>query len=235
MIIHPEIYPLGSTSIIQGVLPINSQPSWLIDRTVAIDPCLTHTLSLVSPLATALLDLSTMTPTFSSQLDWQQAEVLMQPALIRVIDNIRKQLERSPWRGNYENVHRWPSGTPEAVKTQVMTLQRELETATPERTAIIQRSLDHLPRPYPGYELKLTHQDQEARIDLWQLCYQVCFVDYAPDAIEQSTTVTIDTSLLDMEAYEIDWHRLDEKAKQLVETAFAQLSNSSDSSDSSDS
>jgi hypothetical protein len=165
-----------------------------------------------------------MTPTFSSQLDWQQAEVLMQPALIRVIDNIRKQLERSQWRGDYENVHRWPTGTPDAVKTQVMALQRELETATPERVAVIQRSLDHLPRPYPGYELKLTHQDQEVRLDLWQLCYQVCFVDYQPNAIEQSTTVAIDTSLLDMEAHEIDWHRLDDKAKHLVEQAFSQLS-----------
>lgn len=146
----------------------------------------------------------------------------MQPALIRIIDNIRKQLEHSQWRGDYENVHRWPTGTSVEVQTQVLALQQELETATPDRAVVIQRSLDQLPRPYPGYELKLTHGEHSVRVDLWQLCYQVCCIDYA-GAAEDEAIAHIDTSLIDMDAQDLDWHRIDEKAKQLVEQVFANL------------
>lgn len=45
-----------------------------------------------------------MKPKFKNFLAWQQAELLMQPCLIRLLDNIRKYLEASPWEGTYENV-----------------------------------------------------------------------------------------------------------------------------------
>lgn len=45
-----------------------------------------------------------MKPKIKNEVAWQQASVLMQPALIRVIDNIRKQLEESTWQGTYEEV-----------------------------------------------------------------------------------------------------------------------------------
>lgn len=163
-----------------------------------------------------------MTPKFATRLDWQQAELLMQPALIRVIDNIRKNLERSPWRGDYEDVQRWPSHTPPEVQGQVIALQHELETAAPERSILIQQTLDHLPRPYPGYELKLTQGDREVRLDIWNLCYQVCFMNYEVNHPDRPAVV-IDTSLINFEDQEVDWKRLDDKAKQLVDAAFSNL------------
>lgn len=45
-----------------------------------------------------------MTPKITNPIAWQQAELLMQPAMLRVVDNIRKQLETSDWTGTYENV-----------------------------------------------------------------------------------------------------------------------------------
>ena len=40
-----------------------------------------------------------MKPIFKNSTDWEQAEYLMQPSLIRVIDNLRKQLDESAWKG----------------------------------------------------------------------------------------------------------------------------------------
>ena len=45
-----------------------------------------------------------MKPKITNMVAWQQAELLMQPAYLRVIDNIRKQLEQSVWKATYEEV-----------------------------------------------------------------------------------------------------------------------------------
>lgn len=45
-----------------------------------------------------------MKPQIVDMVAWEQAEMLMQPALIRLIDNIRKQLENSAWKATYEEV-----------------------------------------------------------------------------------------------------------------------------------
>ncbi len=45
-----------------------------------------------------------MKPQFKTRLAWDKAEILMQPALIRILDNIRKQLESSEWQGSFQNV-----------------------------------------------------------------------------------------------------------------------------------
>ncbi|HEY9888462.1 MAG TPA: hypothetical protein V6D02_08690, partial [Candidatus Obscuribacterales bacterium] len=42
------------------------------------------------------------------------ADQLMQPALIRIIDNLRKQLEASDWVGAYHETQLWPDHTTEA-------------------------------------------------------------------------------------------------------------------------
>lgn len=105
------------------------------------------------------------------------------------------------------------------------------------------RTLDHIRRhldrsgwqgtyeevelPYPGYQLHLTLGERSQVIDIWELCFQICFQDYpmthtATTAVE----VEIDTTLLD-ETGEVNWRRLDEKAKQLVENIFANLPDNS--------
>lgn len=113
----------------------------------------------------------------------------MQPTLIRVVDNIRKELEDSAWKGSYEQV----------------------ET------------------PLPGYHLCLTHKDQTLKVDLWDLCFQICFRNYAPssDPLSEANPtnpqeVEIDTNLID-ETGEVDWRQLDNKTKTLIQQIFANL------------
>jgi hypothetical protein len=43
-----------------------------------------------------------MKPAFKTAIAWEQAQLLMQPALIRVVDNLRKQIEDSPWQATYQ-------------------------------------------------------------------------------------------------------------------------------------
>jgi hypothetical protein len=130
-----------------------------------------------------------MKPKFTTILAWEQAQVLMQPAFIRILDNLRKELEQSQWKGTYKEVT----------------------------------------EPVPGYHLCLTDRDRSVEIEIWELCYRVCFRDYnlpsqhffSPDD-DTSCEVEIDTRLLDRTG-KIDWHLLEAKAQQLVREIFANL------------
>ena len=125
-----------------------------------------------------------MKPKITSPIAWKQAELLMQPAMIRVLDNIRKQLEESVWTGTYQEVH----------------------------------------VPIPGYQLILEHQGEQRSVDIWELCYQVCFVNYQPAHTQmESQEVLIDTHLIEDDTGDIDWNRLDAKASQLIQEVFANL------------
>ncbi len=70
-----------------------------------------------------------MMPKFSDVATWQQAEQLMQPAFIRLVDNLRKQLEQSPWKGTYEDVQLWAEDVSNDVRLQVTQLQAALQSA----------------------------------------------------------------------------------------------------------
>lgn len=130
-----------------------------------------------------------MKPKFKTILAWEQAQVLMQPAFIRILDNLRKELEESQWKGTYKEVT----------------------------------------EPVPGYRLCLTNRECLVEIDIWELCYQVCFRNYnrPPQHFfnpndDTSREVEIDTRLLDAMGT-IDWHLLEAKAQQLVKEIFANL------------
>jgi len=129
-----------------------------------------------------------MKPTFKNTLAWEQAQVLMQPALLRVVDNIRKELDDSDWKGKYKEV-----------------------------TA-----------PIPGYHLCLIRSDHQVEIDVWDLCYKVCFKKYEPaqhifsHEDETPYPVEIDTRLIDSLG-EIDWQLLESKAQQSVRKIFSTL------------
>jgi hypothetical protein len=163
-------------------------------------------------------------PKFATTLAWQQAELLMQPVFIRVIANIGKQLEESAWKGTYQETLVWPEGVTEETRAIVTQLRKQLETATPETAEEIEERLARLPNPFPGYLLILKDQDRQITVDLWQLCYQICFRNYSPilNAMDSDLTVEIDTNLID-ETGEVDWQRLDDKAKQLIEQIFSTL------------
>jgi hypothetical protein len=124
-----------------------------------------------------------MKPKFKDMVAWHQAELLMQPALIRIVDQVRKQLETTTWKATYNDVQ----------------------------------------TPIPGYQLCLEQNGTSVCVDLWDLCYQVCFRDYHPTHAEQeSQEIEIDTSLID-ETGDVDWQGIDTKAQQLVEQIFADL------------
>ncbi|TVP67979.1 MAG: hypothetical protein EA343_00245, partial [Nodularia sp. (in: Bacteria)] len=61
-------------------------------------------------------------------------------------------------------------------------------------------------------------QQHQVSIDLWEICYQVCFLNYSP----VSGAANIDPSLID-EVGEVDWQCLEDKTRDLVGEAFANL------------
>ena len=148
--------------------------------------------------------------TFVTPQDRHQAEQLMQPTLIRVIDNLRKQTESTACQSEYVERVLWPETATEDQKQQVKAIAAELETAAPDQAAQLRRQLSHLPNPVPTYELRLTHQGKTAVLDLWQLCFQICFCNYKQDA-----PARVDSSLLEADG-EVNWIALDEKAKEQV-------------------
>lgn len=171
-------------------------------------------------------------PKFQDQATWQQAEHVMQPALIRVIANVGKRLEQTPdWQGVYEDVPVWEAGVDEAIKTQVIELRSLLESATADTVDEIRQALAQLPAPYPGYQLRLSREDQVVTVELWDLCYQICFRNY-DSATGTSWTrgfgqgksqgVEIDADLF-KDNGDVDWVVLDAKAQQVVARVFANL------------
>uniref|UniRef100_A0A832M5C2 Uncharacterized protein n=1 Tax=Oscillatoriales cyanobacterium SpSt-402 TaxID=2282168 RepID=A0A832M5C2_9CYAN len=177
-------------------------------------------------------------PKFQDMTVWRQADLLMQPAFIRLVANIGKQLEQSTWRGQYEDVLVWEEGVDEATKARVLQLRNDLEQASnasaepdPEAITDIEHTLATLPSPYPGYQLRLTQGSHQICVDLWELCYRVCFRDYdlASGTSRNrgfgqppSQGVEVDKALFD-ETGDVDWNRLDDKAKSLVDGIFANL------------
>ncbi|GAP93578.1 hypothetical protein [Leptolyngbya sp. NIES-2104] len=162
-----------------------------------------------------------MKPRFATIETWQQADLLMQPAFIRLIDNLRKQLDASTWRGQYRDVQVWADDIPDETKARVFELQQQLETAPPEQAAEIEKTLSHLPSPYPGYELQLEKNDRQIKVDLWALCYQICFRSQDGEWSDDFP-VEVDTSLFD-ETGEVDWNLLEDKTKRIVEQVFDRL------------
>jgi hypothetical protein len=123
-----------------------------------------------------------MKPTFKNATDWEKAEILMQPAFIRVMDNLRKQLEKSNLVATYEEVQ----------------------------------------EPFPGYQLTLTYEKKSVTISIWDICFQVCFLNYELSSIDEkniskeSRIVEIDSSLFNEEE-SINWENLETKTQQIIQ------------------
>jgi hypothetical protein len=164
-------------------------------------------------------------PKFATTLAWQQADLLMQPVFIRVVDNIGKRLEQSVWKGTYHEVAVWAEDVPEATRSIVTQLQGQLATAPPEQIDEIEAALAQLPSSHPGYLLCLQKGDRQITVDIWQLCYQICFRNYSPvlNAMDADLTVEVDTTLID-ETGDVDWVKLDAKTQQIIEQIFSSLS-----------
>ncbi len=165
-------------------------------------------------------------PKFATPLAKAQIDQLMQPALIRVIDNIRKQLDETAWQGSYEEKLIWPAGTTDAQKADYAALQKQLHGVPTETHDRIEDLMSQLPQPAPFYTLRLTKADSaEQTVDIWALCYQVCAVDYSPNYssnAEEDRPLEADARLLD-EQGEVDWRQLDDKTKALIAGIFQAL------------
>ncbi len=169
-----------------------------------------------------------LVPNFATTLDRQKVEQLMQPALIRVIDNIRKQLDSSPWKGDYEEELIWPEGTTAEQKQEYARLQKGLHGVPTEEHDRVAALMSVLPQPSPLYTLRLKNEGQaDQTVDIWALCYQICALAQPLDLgiaykDEPSVAIEADDSLFD-EFGEVDWRMLDDKTLGLVESIFKAL------------
>lgn len=168
-----------------------------------------------------------MPPQFLTPEALQQADQLMQPALIRLLDNLRKQLEVSPWTSRYETEQIWAEEVSEADRARWQLLGGQLRGATPEEVDAIEAAIAQLPQPRHVYWLHLSQDERVYQVNLWELCYQICCQNYEVDLLGKqpaiaSSTVSIDTTLFD-EDCEVEWDQLDTKTKQVVEQLFNRL------------
>lgn len=167
-----------------------------------------------------------MKPHIHDLKTWNQAELLLQPAFIRLIDNFRKAVEGTDWESRYEDLQDWPAGTTEAEKARWAELSALLESTQPVDMNAVEAELSALPTPELSYRLNIEQGEQQIQFDLWQLCYQVCFQAYVPglpsDVGHETQAVEIDDCLLDAQG-EVDWVALDSKVLSIVEQIMQSL------------
>ena len=161
-------------------------------------------------------------PKFATPSERSKVEQLMQPALIRVIDNIRKQLDSTSWQGRYEEELIWPVGTTPEQQQDYQNLQKQLHGVPPAEHDRVAALISQLPQPSPLYTLRLTKQGYPDRtVDIWALCYQVCMAGDSPFSAD--IELSADDRLFDDEGA-VDWQQLDDKTQVLVAAIFEGLS-----------
>ena len=151
----------------------------------------------------------------------QKLAMLLQPALIRLIDQLRQQLKSADWDWSYDTQEAWPEEASESERSQYTEMMQALETASDEDAERIQDILQTLPQPIPIYQLSVTYNDVEHLISMWELCYQICFERYIPRLSNMSVQppeidqYEMDATLFDADEA-IDWAALNQKAKVVV-------------------
>lgn len=178
----------------------------------------------------SLITMSFDSADFSEVPAGQTALMLMQPTFIRVMDHLRRTLEQSAWKGQYETTYAWPEGTTPDAKAEVLWLYDKLEGAAKSASdqADIECQLEELPQPVPVYLLHLEKENQRRTINLWELCYQICLEDYAPEIESKGfAEVSLDQAKPDRclfeDSGEVDWVRLDRKTAGVIQAAFQAL------------
>jgi hypothetical protein len=117
-------------------------------------------------------------PKIKTQREFSQAQILMQPTFIRVVDNIRKESESLNWLISYEEIE----------------------------------------EPFPSYIVCLQKDNHQVKKNVWQLCFEICFINYS-EAEDSNEEVKTDQSLFDQDG-ELNWQKLETKTKALVQSLF---------------
>jgi len=91
-------------------------------------------------------------------------------------------------------------------------------------TSLWQESYREVTEPIPQYLLCLQYKDQQVEFDLWELCYKICFQNYAAanSVANKVEEVEVDLNLIDAQGG-INWQNLDQKTKVLVTAIFDSL------------
>ncbi len=83
--------------------------------------------------------------------------------------------------------------------------------------------------PIPGHQLILEKGDRQYVVEVWDLCFQVCFANYQPEPFvdnlpgnQNPLLVEIDQHLFS-ETGAVDWTRLDQKAQQCIQRMLTAL------------
>jgi hypothetical protein len=162
----------------------------------------------------------------------QTALTLMQPTFIRVMDHLRKALEQSDWKGQYETTYAWSEGISPEAKAQVLGLYERIEVAPKSEQASLEAQLEGLPEPIPIYLLHLNKAQEVRTLNLWELCYQICLADHPPNFESVGfVEIDLDEAAPDRALFdplgEVDWVQLDRKTATVVQSAFDSLEQSS--------
>ena len=107
-----------------------------------------------------------MKPQINDLNTWNQAELLLQPAFIRVIDNFRKAVESTDWESRYEDLQDWPEEATESQKERWAELSALLESTQPIDLEAVEAELANLPTPELSYRLNLERGTQQVQFDL---------------------------------------------------------------------
>ena len=151
----------------------------------------------------------------------QKLALLLQPALIRLIDQLRQQLAKSTWQWKYETLEVWPPEVSQSQRNRYAQLQDQLDTAQESEMEAIEAELAMMAMPIPVYQLEIWRDEAHQRVNMWELCYQICLCQYEPVFEAESLTspslaeFPFDSKLLS-ETEEIDWVYLDQRAAQVV-------------------
>ena len=158
----------------------------------------------------------------------QQLAMLLQPALIRLIDQLRQQLTGAQWNWGYETLEFWPEQVSSEERQQYDDLMQALDVASDEDAETIQDVLMTLPQPVPLYRLDIEQAGEQTAINMWELCYQICLYNYQPDwssmhvEAPNLSQYKLDKSLFDAD-FDIKWEVLDAKARQVVSRMMQQF------------
>lgn len=89
-------------------------------------------------IAQVILGERNPTPHNAVMTSHEKLSLLLQPALIRLIDQLRTQLKEVNWTWTYETIEIWPKEVPQITRSQYEEMVRALEVASGEEAETIQ-------------------------------------------------------------------------------------------------